>query len=163
MIWIVLISTIVFLFYLLILRGMKGPAKTIETIDRAINDLLMRGYDGGFLMIDIAHTSYFLQLQKYINSPGDYGIKFCFPNADWSRVFFQKMIDYTRKNEVEYSIMEKSETGSLEFFCVDFHKNTHEAHNFVKNILLNVFKVNEKVKLFVRLENATTEDKLIDR
>ena len=56
---------------LLILRGVKGPAYTLDSIEHPIKGLLKQGYDGGFLIINISYSKKFIQLRKYINSPGD--------------------------------------------------------------------------------------------
>ena len=135
----------------------------METIERPISDLLNRGYNGAFLIIDISHTKYFLQLRKYINAPGEYGIELCFPNANWSNKFIQKLTELCNHEEIKYSITKENDKESLEFLCIDFDKDSHVAYKFVRRILLEIFKVDEAVKLFVRLENATTEDNLIDK
>jgi len=163
MIWIIVILIVSFCTYFLILRGMKGPAKTLEMLNKPIHDLLKRGYNGAYLMIDVSGMNYFLQLRKYIRIPGDYGIELCFPNAEWSSNFFKKLIELSEKEEVESSITEKNNDESLEFLCIDFKRDGDKAFQFVKRVLLQVFEVDKNVRLFVRLENATTEDKLIDK
>jgi hypothetical protein len=142
---------------------MKGPAKTLKTIGKPISDLLRRGYNGAFLVIDVSHTKYFLQLRKYISAPGEYGIELFFPNAKWSINFFNKLIDLCENEKIRYSLTKKNDNEQLEFLCIDFAKNSHDAYSFIKRILLEVFEVNEDTKLFIRLENATTEDVLIDK
>lgn len=163
MIWIIGVIIFVICAVLLVLRGMKGPAKTLETLEKPISDLLKRGYNGGFLIIDISHTKYFLQLRKYINAPGEYGIELCFPNAVWSNEYFKTLVDLCKNGGINYSIAKRNEKDALEFLCIDFAKDEHKAHKFVKRILLEVFKVDDDIKLFVRLENATVENILIDR
>jgi hypothetical protein len=148
---------------ILVLRGMKGPAHSLESLERPIKDLLKRGYDGGFLVIDISRSKYFIQLRKYINTPGDYGIELCFPNAKWSSQFFDKLIAFCIKEGIEYSIAKESANGSLEFLYIDFDKDSNRAHNYVKKILQEIFELDVNTKLFIRLENATLEDELIDR
>ena len=163
MMWIIGLLVIVICVVLLVLRGIKGPAHTLETIERPIKDLLSRGYDGAFLTIDISSSKYFLQLRKYIKAPGDYGIKLCFPNAKWSNKFFNKLIAFCDRRVVEYTITKENTNEPLEFLLIDFVKDIEKAHKCVKEILLDIFEVDKHIILFVRLENATTEDKLIDR
>jgi hypothetical protein len=162
MIWITGIVLAGICVFLLIVRGMKGPVKTLETIEGPIADLLKRGYNGAFLIIDISRTKYFIQLRKYINEPGMYGIELCFPNASWSINIFQKLIEFCKYEEIKASITKKNDKESLEFLCVDFGQDSQAAYKFVRRILLEIFKVDETAKLFVRLENAATEDILID-
>ena len=52
MIWLVLVVFIISVV-LLVLRATKGPTHTLETIDRPIEDLLKRGYNGSFLIVNI--------------------------------------------------------------------------------------------------------------
>lgn len=163
MIWLIVILVIIICVVLLALRGIKGPAHTLETLARPIKDLLNRGYDGAFLIIDISSSKNFLQLRKYISAPGDYGIKLCFPNAKWSTQLFIKLREFCDRSGIKYTIAEEKANNPLEFLYIDFAKDFFEAHTYVKNILLEVFGVDKNVKLFVRLENATIEDKLIDR
>jgi len=148
---------------LLVYKGMKGPSRTLEDLIVPIQDLLRRGYDGGILLIDVAHKKYFLQLRKYIVGAGNYGIELCFPNSDWSHDVFQKLREICNREKIEYVITEKNDTSPIEFLCIDFGKDSYAAHEFIKRIILELFGMDNNVKLFVRLENATVEDRLIDR
>jgi hypothetical protein len=156
---------IIFIIFigLLIFRCAKGPAYTLSSIELPIKGLLKQGYDGGFLIITISYSKKFIQLRKYINSPGVYGIEMHFPNAKWSSELFEKMKNYCERYSVDYSILiDYAKNKEMEFICVDFKKNAKKAHDFVKGILRESFRVGKNVKLFTRLENATIEDRLID-
>jgi len=163
MVWIIGIALAIIGIVLLILRGVKGPAKTLETIERPIFDLLKRGYDGGFLLIDIARSKHFLQLRKYINKPDEYGIELCFPNASWSSGYFQKLKELCEHEKIKYTIADKEDSESIEFLCIDFGKDAHASYKFVKKIMIDMFKVDKDAKLFVRLENAAIDDILINK
>jgi len=163
MIWIAFVIGIsIICVVLLVRKGMKGPAHTIETIKQPIKDLLQRGFDGGFLIIDVSSSKYFLQLRKYINKPGDYGIELSFPIAKWSLNLFDELIEFCNRYGIAYNLEKSKNKDSLDFLYIDFGKEYKKAHKYVSRILLDVFKINPEVKLFVRLENATVEDKLID-
>lgn len=162
MTWILGLLVIICVAFL-VLKGIKGPAHSLETLERPIKDLLKRGYDGGFLMIDVSRSKYFIQLRKYINEPGKYGIELCFPNAKWSAKYFEKLTDFCIKESIDYLITEENKNGPLEFLYIDFDKDVQKAHKYIKKILIELFGFDENVKLYVRLENATAEDKLIDR
>lgn len=148
---------------LFIKRGMRGPTHTIESISRAIRDLLKRGFDCGFLIISISGTKNFIQLRKYITSSGNFGIKLFFPNANWSADYYEKLKTKCINEKMKYSIVKKEQDNELEFIKVDFKKDSNNAHEFVKEVILEIFEVSDTVKLYVKLENATTEDILIDR
>lgn len=144
---------------------MKGPAYHLDRIEVPIAVLLKRGYNGGFLIIYDTNTNYFLQFSKYISKPNDYGIEFCFPNTTWSSKFFYELIELCKHERMCYYISKKEDNtkDSIEFLNIDFGRDVKSAYNFSRKILLDIFKLDETTKLFIRLENATTENVLIDK
>jgi hypothetical protein len=163
MIWIIIGLIAVIVICLILWRGPKGPTHTLESIESPIGDLLRRGFNGGFLIIDLCCPKYFLQLRKYIRSPGNYGIELCFPNAKWSERLFVKLSDFCNSAGIVYTISKENSDNSIEFLHVDFGRDIIKAHNIIKNIILKVFELDEGVKIFVRLENATADNKLVDK
>lgn len=143
---------------LLILRATKGPEHTLESIRKPIEDLLVRGYNGGFLIIDASGTNYFIQLRKYIITSDNYGIELSFPKAEWSRKFFPKLIIFCKQNDIKYQISKDQSTqNALEFLQVDFGKDINRAHNCIKRIFTEIFGLSKDIKIFVRLENASLQ------
>jgi hypothetical protein len=162
MIWIIgilVISCVAFFVW----RGVKGPAHTLETIEKPIKDLLKRGYDGGFLILSVSRSKCFVQLRKYIKESGLYGIELCFPNANWSAQYFEALIDFCIREDIEYLIAKENTDGPLEFLYIDFNRDIQKAHRYIKKIFKEILGVDENVKLYSRLENASVEDKLIDK
>ncbi len=155
LVWIIIILAVICIG-LLILRGVKGPAHTLESISKPIEDLLVRGYDDGFLIIDASGTNYFIQLRKYIITSDNYGIELSFPKADWSKNFFIQLIDYCDRSGIKYSLSkEDSMKNALEFLHIDFGKDVNKAHGLIKKIITEIFGLSKSTKLFVRLENAS--------
>ena len=150
------LSLIVFIIFLIGVK--KGLERTIEQTKGSINDLLKRGFDGGFLIITVAYTKKFIQFRKYIKSPGKYGIELCFPNAKWSHPYCMKLRSYCLENKIEFYV---EQNNPLVFLCTDFKRDVDLAHDFVKIILTEIFDFKESIRLFVRLHNATLEDVLI--
>jgi hypothetical protein len=162
--WLVLVIAFAMVLTALVWRGLKGPAHTLASIEEPIGALLKRGYDGGFLVIKISYSRKFIQLRKYINAPGEYGISLVFPKAAWSLGYFDKLEEFCKKVGIDYTIeMGGSDKHAMEFLFVDFGKDSARAHEFVVQLLVEVFNVDEDVTLFVRLEDAAVEDRLIDR
>ena len=161
MIWAITLLVLIGLA-LVIWRAAKGPVHTSRTLDVPIQDLLRRGYNNGFLIINVHHTKHFLQLKKYIYKQGDYGIKLSFPNAKWSENLFVKLKNFCKDSAIDYSIGKEAAEEPLEFLHIDFGKDVAKAHSTVVNILLNVFELDDDTKLFVRLENASVDDELIE-
>lgn len=69
--------------------------------------------------------------------------------------FFTALVAYCDKAQINYTISKgDASKEELDFLDIDFGKETHEAHNFIKNIITEIFGLKRDVKLFVRLENA---------
>ncbi|MDD2601165.1 MAG: hypothetical protein PHO37_18400 [Kiritimatiellae bacterium] len=138
----------------------RGVVRNLECIEAALNELLRRGYDCGFLVIKVSYSTKFVQIRKYITCPGKYGIQLAFPNARWSKKYFPRIIQIcnsydTNRCRIDY-------TGELEFLYFDFGKDLKQASQCVKQILVDAFSVTCKTKLFIKLENAALWDELIE-
>ena len=88
-----------------------------------MSSLLRRGYDGGFLTINISFSPRFVQLRKYIRAPGDYGIELAFPNARWAEPYFEQVVDVCRRRSLAYSIEKEDAEGALQFLYVNFERD----------------------------------------
>ena len=141
-------------------RAAKGAVRSMDSLSGPLSDLLKRGYNCGFLIIKIGYSNKrFLLLRKYINGPGNYGIQLAFPKAKWSLPYFDSVRSVCIGRHPTSCVVDD---GVLDFLYVDFGKDVSEATECIKEILREVFGVTESTKLFVKLENATVEDKLID-
>lgn len=162
MLWYVLPFVLV-LIVIVIWLSRRGWRYRLSTIHVPIESLLKRGYDCGFLIIHISFSRRFLQLRKYIRSPGDYGVELGFPNAKWSSRYFHRVEALCKENAIEFRIERKAIDSPLEFLCVDFGKDHRAATQCVKLILIKIFGVTERHKLFCMLHDSSFEDVLIDR
>ncbi len=142
-------------------RAAKGPSRGIDNLEEPINALLRRGYHGGFLAIHVGYSRKFVQLRKHITAPRDYRIELGFPNAKWSEEYFRKLREYCVKHNIKHDFVDYG--GPLEFLRVDFQRDSHAAYCLVKIILEEIFRVRAGTKFFVRLENASIHDELIDK
>jgi len=154
--FIILLGVLICVF---IWRATKGAPRNIDSLEAAIYDLLRRGYDKGFLLIQISDSGKFIQVRKYIKGPGDYGIQLAFPNAEWSQIYFDAAKEYCVKSGFNGYV---AYDGLLEFLYVDFGTNVENANRCIKGVLKEVLGVTPQTELFVRLENASVEDRLID-
>lgn len=139
--------------------ALRGVPRRLDYLETALNELLRRGFDCGFLLIRISYTNKFVQIRKYINSPGVYGIQFAFPKANWSIRYFETVKEVCRG--IDPSSYVQDDEG-MDFLYVDFGTDVQKAHLCVKRILTEVFGVTQNTKLFVTLENASIRDELIN-
>lgn len=157
---IVFVLILIFLIAYFVWHASRGVVRNIDSIEASIKELLRRGYDCGYIVIKVSYSSKFVQLRKYIDAPGKYGIQFVFPKVEWTKPYFFDVKQFC--NSLESAKCWVDDTENTNFLIVDFRKNTKEAFRCVKYILVNFFGVTDKTKLFVKLENATLWDDLID-
>jgi len=143
-------------------RASKGPARTPETLEWPIRGLLRQGYNGGYLLIKVARSNKFLQLDKYIRAPGEYGIELAFPKAEWSLQYFERLLDFCRNHGIEFRISSSSPGDPMEFLCIDFGNDYVRANDIVRKILVSVLDTPKDHRVYFKLENASTEDRLIE-
>ncbi len=151
----ILICISLILFVLLILRGLKGPAYSLDSLHGPIEALVKQGLNGGFLVIRISYSKKFIQLIKYINDENDYWIELAFPRVKWSKQFFKKLERICIDEKIPYSIEQGRGKDPIDFLHINYNKDSKNAYESVKKILRQVFGVDNKTKIFVRLENAS--------
>ena len=149
---VILVSIIVLGVILLVLRASRGAQRDLASVRASIQDLLERGYDNGFLLIQIAFTNRFLQFEKYVTSSAESGVQMAFPRAKWAEPFFEAIREYCRLHKLDACVVNE---GMLDFLYVDFGKDIELACKSTIDILQDVFHVSQKTKLFMRLENAS--------
>lgn len=158
--FLILGAVILFGIALFIWRAMRGVVRHLEFLETALNELLRRGLDCGFIVIKIAYSNRFIQFRKYINTPGDCGIQFGFPKVKWSLPYFDNVFEICR--EIDSSCYVIDDDG-VDFLYVECKKDVGKAHLCAKRVLTEVFGVTDETKLFMTLENAALwDDGLID-
>jgi hypothetical protein len=149
---------------LLLLRAMKGVKYNLEKLRVAIEALLRRGYNGGFLVIKVPYSSKFVQLRKYIHSPGKYGIELGFPRAKWSEMYFDDVFAYCKRAGLQPVLKDEIwRNSTMEFIYADFGRDIDMAHSCILYILIEILRVNEKKGFYALLERGSTKDILVDR
>ena len=155
------LSLVVVALALLLRRAMKGPAFTVESLVGPISGLLRQGYNGGFLIISVERSKKFLQLNKYITGPGQFGLELAFPRAPWAAEYYDSFQLWCKARNVPYRKAPSGEHDPSEFIIVDLGTDIRSAHAFVSDVLREILNAGSS-RLFCRLENATVEDRLID-
>lgn len=158
MIW--LISVLVVAISALIWRMSKGVARHLDFLEKALSDLLRRGFHYGFIVIKISYSNRFIQFRKYINAPGEYGLQFGFPKAKWSLPYFDDVFKVCR--EIDSGCYVVDDDG-VDFLYMECGKDVQKAQLCAKRVLTEVFGVTNDTKLFILLEGAALwDDELID-
>lgn len=160
----IIIILIIFGFWLIIKFGMKPYVhKNVSQNDlkKYLKTLLYRGYDKGFMCIDLpGRKGIFLQLNKYIQE-NDTGIQLCFPLANWSKTYYNDIKKVLIKQSIPFSI-EKKETDNVPvFLIVDFDKDLEMAYRVVKMILQEIFKIGENTLVNLYFENISPREEKV--
>lgn len=150
-------------FSLLIWSATKGVRRDLDSLRSSIEGLLRRGMDGGLLFVDVPNSKAFIQIKKYIESPGVIGLQVPFPDAPWSHDYVDQVKDYFSEHEVSAYETQRTQDSPIEFTIADFGTDVDAVHHFVVHVLINVFKADSRRGFFVRLENAEIHDVLVDR
>lgn len=137
-----------------ILHATKGVLRDYEHLEGALADLLNRGLDNGTLFIKHKNSHRFVQFRKYIRSRINYGIELHFPNAAWSRNYFQRLQDYCETEGLTTTRIVGDDENHMEFLCVDFKCDIERAHAVLGYILHQIFNLPAWEKYYVRLWNA---------
>jgi hypothetical protein len=147
----VLLSIVVFV----VVSLNTGP-RTIETLQDSIHHLLRFGHAGGGLYIRFSYTLRGLELRKYINSPDDYGVMFCFPMKSWTRLYFDNVVDLCRQHKLSYDIVETALGHRFEqqYLMVDFGKDFSAAYRFVRVVLLDILGVDPNRRYIVYVKGT---------
>lgn len=135
-------------------EALKGPKRALEQLHRPISDLLSRGFNGGFLIIEHSKTGKFIQFSKYKKSKENFGIELAFPRADWSKGYYSRVKNICENYNLNVREDFSTGEGELTFLFADFNKDVDSAFKFSKAVFLDIFKINKTDKVHVRLRNA---------
>ncbi|WP_299946011.1 hypothetical protein [uncultured Microbulbifer sp.] len=135
-------------------EALKGPKRTLEQLHRPISDLLSRGFDGGFLIIEHSKTGRFIQFSKYVKSKESFGIELAFPKADWSKDCYSGVKSVCENFKLKVREDFSAGDGELTFLFADFDRDVDSAFEFSKTVFKDIFKINKTDKVHVRLRNA---------
>lgn len=153
---------LLFVVIFFIKNAAKGPVRTIGQLQRPLEDLLQRGFDGGVLFIDHIGSPKFLQYSKYIHRKGEYGIELGFPDAEWSKEFYPEVKKICELKGFEYRQEGSNQHNELVFLNVDCGMNTKMAYQLARDILTEIFGCSDDDRYHVRLLNASNDDQIID-
>jgi hypothetical protein len=147
----------------LVIVGIRGAARPLDTLDLAIRDLLRRGYHAGLLYIRFSWSGRALELRKYINSPEDYGIFLCFPKRRWTKPYFGKVESLCKELGVNYMIRDATFGRALvrEYLLADFVRDVGAAGSAVRTILIDIMGIDADAKVLAYLKGASVKDELI--
>lgn len=127
-------------------------------LERYLDALLWRGFENGFMVIDVPAGSEqqpFLQFTKYIKPSGVSGLEFVFPLADWSEPYYTICKAALLNNNVAFETRSRSRDEVPESIFADTEQDLGLAQKICTVTVLEVFGIDEDCVLDVTLHNVS--------
>jgi len=109
-----------------------------EELPAHLRRLLTRSSDGDFLVITDPDTDRFIQLRKYIHSPGQYGLSLDFPRAPWSERYYHELQARLESDQMEFVLQPTLDHPVTEFLQVDCKRDIEFAGKLIRMVLFEV-------------------------
>lgn len=145
------------------LQAAKGRKRNLSQLQKPLDELLRRGFDGGTLVVEHVATEKFLQFRKYISCEGVYGIDMYFPEVDWSQEFISSFRRVCSLEGLEVDEIMQGIDSPVHFLRVGFNNKSDVAYLFMKKVVFEVFEIPPDELFYVRLDSANPKDVLVDR
>jgi hypothetical protein len=135
-----------------------------NNLKRYFDALLYRGYDGGFITIQIPSDKkfkWFIQFAKYIECEKKVGLRFGYPLCEWSEPYYEKLKGILEREQIEFEILKTGENGVSEFIFVDVKKNLDMAARISTLTLQEVYNLNPNDFIELYFVNVSAKDEKI--
>jgi hypothetical protein len=133
-------------FTWLIKRPFKRKGIPFNEIPKYVEILYFRGYDGGFIIIEIPKTGQFLQFRKYIIEKGNVGIQFDYPLTPSTKSYYGLVKDLLINIGVHYQVedIDRTYRGKQlveEFIVIDFGQDFKKAASIAQEIIKSIYQI----------------------
>jgi hypothetical protein len=120
---------------------MRHRNLTPERVRALLLTLATRGEEGSFLLLRIRSDERFIQFKRYGSTRGDWGLRSDFPNAPWSRMYFDQVHDLAEKGGYEYARTRTTEGDVAEFLTLNFGQDIQAAVEFATTVSSQIYAV----------------------
>lgn len=161
---IIFIIAVLFAFWYLDRKPLILRKISQNDLNVHLRNLLNRGYDRGFMIIQIPQDKKFkrfIQFTKYIDSKKNVGLQLDYPLADWSMPYYEKLKLVLEKNKIEYGIEKTEEEGVPEFLVIDIEKDLKKAGIITKLILQEVYGLSDNDLVELYMVNVSPKEEKI--
>jgi hypothetical protein len=131
----------------------RGGSRAADTLEPALDQLLNLDDATSFLVIKPRFAPHiFLQYAMYPESrtAKGFGVQIVFPQAEWSKEFFPKVVTKASKEGIRYEIID-DDGGGLRFAMVRFGKDVRSAAEFGRSILIDIFGFDSNYRFRARI------------
>lgn len=123
------------------MKPVKHKNVSLRQLEKYLQVLLRRGYDGGLMFIQPPSGSreeWFLQFRKYLYGESA-GLQFGFPQAPWSERYYSRLKEVLAGAGVPYHIQKAGEFEVKEFAIADISRDLDQGVQIVRLVLEDVF------------------------
>lgn len=135
-------------------RAVKGRKYRLDELRRPIVDLLDRGYESGFVVLQPVCSAGFVQFRKYVDDSGREGMELAIPIVDWSRPLVPPVRSFCERLNVSFFVEREDPKGEMEFAYADLERDSDKAYELAIEIFSLLLENPEEQRYFVMLENA---------
>lgn len=131
-------------------------------IQRGLQMLLRRGYNGAFAVVTDRPSGRFVQFRKYISAPGDVGLEMHFPRTEWSEAYYLAVQTTLRNHGVSFERVALHTAPTVEVIQADFGRDDTLAARVTSEIMLAVFKL-PTLSVELKAEDLCPLEQFVDR
>ncbi len=137
----------------------KHKGLIVNELEKYFTTLLNRGFNGGFLVIEVPKRQLFIQFSKYVGKQGNIGLQFDFPRVGWSENYYELVKNEASKSKFQFSLQRGSD--HTEFITIDLKQDITQAVVLAKLVLQSVFKLDPVARLDLFFGNVSPKDEKI--
>ncbi len=113
-----LIIVVIIIGFKLMNRPLRHRVKNLDEFERFLEGLIVQGSEGSILIVEDKKTKKFVQFVK-LGKSKKAKLHFGFPDAPWSKRYFQRVEDAFKKRNIQYTINPTGEDVVTRFLDVD--------------------------------------------
>jgi hypothetical protein len=161
---IIFIIAVLFAFWYLDRKPLILRKISQNDLNIHLRNLLNRGYDRGFMIIQIPKdkkVKRILQFSKYIGKNKLVGLQFDYPLADWSKPYYEKLKSILNNNQIEFEIQKTNYEKVPEFIVVDIKKDIEKALYLSTLLLKELYGLSKEDTVELFMENVSPKEEKI--
>jgi hypothetical protein len=144
-------------------RDETGPwAPSYDGAKHFLELVLKLGNETAFVAITHRPSERWIQFRKYIHAVGDYGLELAFPNAEWSRPYFQRLREQCEANRLPWRMVDETQGDTMTFLYVDCGRDAQASFDLGKSIFTQIFGVSLEEEYRFDSHGYASVNKLID-
>jgi hypothetical protein len=135
-----------------------------EDLKKFLEVLLYRGYENGFMVIQVPTDrkfKRFIQFSKYIVDNRNVGLEFNYPLSEWSQPYYKKLKDILIENRIKFEIENTGHEKIPEFLVIDVKQNLDMANKISKLVFNDLYEIGKEGMIELYYHNISPREEKI--